>query len=310
MPPAASSAVRRVSMQPPAAAATLDLCEFLLDRLFGGQFLELRFERTVADIDQIGIGFHLVDLAFDLAVAAHCLVDLVDLDARTHRDALFGGFATDDERAMFRLRLVQFRLQLLEVFLAADRDLLDRLQGLAAAVDLAFGALLGGEGATGEVFTPLFHGELGLGCPVEAGLLELRDVALVFLLVRHRAGRGGADLDEAVFHFLDDQAGDLLGILRLVEHRVDVRVDDVGKTGENAHIRTFRRTFSGDGLLGVGGLVPMKRWLGRSEEDARDQEAGDKETPAFERSTAHPASKTSQWAGLLVGIAVVGVAHL
>jgi hypothetical protein len=54
--------------------------------------------------------------------------------------------------------------------------------------------------------------------------------------------------------------------------------------------------------------VPMKKR--GSEEDARDDEASEEKTPAFHRSPSKPASEATQWAGLLIRIAAVGVAHL
>jgi len=68
---------------------------------------------------------------------------------------------------------------------------------------------------------------------------------------------------------------DLLRILRLIQHGVDVGVDDVGQSGENAHIRTFRLNFSG--MVFLEGVVLCADEVEGGRGDPRDQEAGDEE---------------------------------
>ena len=87
-----------------------------------------------------GRRFHLVDLALDLRVPAHRLVD------RSPRCASASGCcsaAAADDQGPQGLGFVELGLQLLEVVLALGADFLDRLQRQAAAVDLALGALFG-----------------------------------------------------------------------------------------------------------------------------------------------------------------------
>ena len=56
-----------------------------------------------------------------------------------------------------------------------------------------------------------------------------------FLLVGDGARGTGADLDQRFLHFEDDHADHLLGVVRLVEHVVEIGGDDIAGTAENAH---------------------------------------------------------------------------
>ena len=103
-------------------------------------------------------------------------------------------------------------------------------------IDHGFGLLLGRQSTAGEVFTTLGQGEFGLGFPIAGTRCVILGFARQFLALGDVAGGVCSDFDQRVFHLLNDQAGDLLRVFRLVDHGVEVGVDDVTHAGKNTHV--------------------------------------------------------------------------
>jgi hypothetical protein len=58
---------------------------------------------------------------------------------------------------------------------------------------------------------------------------------LDLFLGRHDARTRGFDLDQGVFHLLDHEPDQFLGIFCLVQHGVDVRADDITESRKDTH---------------------------------------------------------------------------
>src|SRR3546814_4311937 len=79
-----------------------------------------------------------------------------------------------------------------------------------------------------DLLAVLRQREFGLFLPAVLQAFELGDVAAHFLLVRDRAGGGGANFDECFVHLEDDLADPLFGVFGPVE-----QVGDVGRSEEH-----------------------------------------------------------------------------
>ncbi len=80
----------------------------------------------------------------------------------------------------------------------------------------------------GEIVAALVDGQLGPLRPPRFARMHVLDLAADLLPLGHRARARGLDLDERVLHLPDHQPHQLLRVLGFVEHRIDVRTDDVG----------------------------------------------------------------------------------
>jgi hypothetical protein len=56
---------------------------------------------------------------------------------------------------------------------------------------------------------------------------------------RHCGCTRGLDLNLRFLHFLNNEPDHLFRVLGLVEHRIDVRVDDVSESSEDIHVWLF-----------------------------------------------------------------------
>jgi hypothetical protein len=96
-----------------------------------------------------------------------------------------------------------------------------------------------GQRRLGKILAFLIERELRFGLPITGLGLEPRQRTCDLFAVGNGAGRRRAHLDQGVFHLLDHEAYELLGVLGLVEDGVDVRIHDIGKAGEDAHGRVL-----------------------------------------------------------------------
>ena len=60
--------------------------------------------------------------------------------------------------------------------------------------------------------------------------------AIDFLLVCDQLGRLGTNLDQCLFHLLDNQSNHLFRIFRLIQYGIDIRVNDVCESRKNTHV--------------------------------------------------------------------------
>ena len=133
--------------------------ELLLDALVAFEGGELGFEGRLGAADLVGIGFHLVNLALDIAVAGERFVDAAVIDLAAHADTLLGSLATHHQCTVLRLGLVELGLQLGQIVLTLFEGFLSGRHGILAAFDFGFGLLLGDQRAAGKV---LWWAELGI----------------------------------------------------------------------------------------------------------------------------------------------------
>ncbi len=91
------------------------------------------------------------------------------------------------------------------------------------------------EGLAGQFLAAFFDGQLGLGFPTGRAGGQFVEGAADLFAGGDGTGAGGLEVDEGILHFLDHQADELLGVLGLIEHGVDVGVNDVAEAAEDAH---------------------------------------------------------------------------
>ena len=176
-----------------------------------------------------------LDPAFELVEAAQRVVDAFIGHQAAQLDAILGAFEARGDRGLAAARFAQAVLQLLDVLLVSPQRIVEYGDFLLELVAHVGRFLLLDERRTGEVLAVLGDGELCLLVPVRLELVELDRMTMHFLLVGDGARGTGADLDQRFLHFEDDHADHLLGVVRLVEHVVEIGGDDIAGTAENAH---------------------------------------------------------------------------
>jgi hypothetical protein len=106
------------------------------------------------------------------------------------------------------------------------------------------------EGFASQILAPSFDGQPCPPLPVDGLLYVGFEISVGRLAQGHRARARGFDFDQRFFHLLNDEPDHFLGVFGLLQHRVDVGLNDVSKSGKDSH---------GISVFGIRRVNPHRR---------------------------------------------------
>jgi hypothetical protein len=102
-----------------------EVAQFLLELVVGFEFGKLFIEGRFARVNEVGIGFHAVDAAFELFKADEGIVVIGLADARLRGFAMAGVDVALDEDAVFIAGGLQLVFELLDILLVLGDQFLE-----------------------------------------------------------------------------------------------------------------------------------------------------------------------------------------
>ena len=187
----------------------------------------------------LGRGLLLHDLLLELVELRECGLGGGGADARGDVGGSFGHLRAGDENVLAGAGLIELHLQGLNLVL----QLID-LGGNAIVAclqlfDLALETNLDVKRLAGKGLVAVLQRELGLVVPVGNLRLGIGELLSGNLLATHGLTKGAGGLIHLVFHLQNELLHHLHRIFRLINHVVDVCLQDVGDAFEECHDGPF-----------------------------------------------------------------------
>ena len=188
---------------------------------------------------EIGIdllkSLHPFDPLLELVELRHCIVPGDALDHPPGALVRLGTLVPLDEEPVSLSGIDELCLDRADVLLVAGDHLVAAGRFFGVGVAEVLEPTPFADRLPGEVFPPLLDRQSGPLLPGDNRCLGRGHGPLGPLPGGDRPGAVGLHLDEGVFHLLDHQPDQLVGVLGGIEHRVEVGIDDVLESREDTH---------------------------------------------------------------------------